>query len=338
MKPTSIKDIARRAGVSSSTVSRALQGNPLISRETAARIRRIAEKAGYLPSSVGRSLVMRKTLTIGVVVTTIADPVMAEVVSGIEKTADENGYSVFLAQSYAEPERETLVVQSFLERRVDGLIVLASRVGAGHRPQVERMRVPLVLVNNQNPHPYQHSVRIDNVASSREVTEYLIGLGHRRIAYIGDRLGYESNVERFTGFRQALKAAGITLRPEWVVEGDGRIDAGQHAMNQLLDLKKEGPTAVVCYNDLTAIGALRAARSRGCPVPAHISLTGFDDLFIASDTHPALTTVRQPKHRMGQIAAGMLLKIFAGEPGEREIRLPGELIVRESAAPPARRC
>lgn len=333
MNPTSIKDIAKAAGVSSSTVSRALQGSPLISKATAERIRRIANKAGYLPSAVGRSLVTRKTNTIGVVVTTISDPMMADVVSGIETAANESGYSVFLAHSYAKAEREMQVVQSFLERRVDGVLVLASRVGAQYKALFAHIQVPLILINNQYPEPFEYSVGIDNVPASRAITQYLIRLGHRRIAYIGDRLGRETDVERFNGYRQALKSAGIPPHQELVAAGDGRIEAGVEAMRQLLDLPSP-PTAVVCYNDMTAIGALRAARTRSIPVPAEISLTGFDDLFISTDTNPPLTTIRQPKRRMGQLAIAMLMKILAGEECERHIKVQGELIVRESAAPP----
>ncbi len=333
MRPTSIKDIAKAAGVSCSTVSRALQGSPLINRETGDRIRRIAHKAGYVPSAVGRSLVTRKTNTIGVVVTTIADLFMSEVVAGIEAAANEGGYSVFLAQSYAEGGRETKVVESFLERRVDGVLVLASRVGARYTPLLTRMRVPLVLINNQYPEPFEHSVEIDNAPASRALTEYLIRLGHRRIAYIGDRLGHQSDVERYNGYRQALDLAGIALGPELVVAGDGRIEGGTEAMRRLLDLSPM-PTAVVCYNDMTAIGALRAARAHSLVVPRDISLTGFDDLFICTDTNPPLTTIRQPKLRMGQLATGMLLHLLAGRKCEPHVKVQGELVVRESVAPP----
>ncbi|MEO0249553.1 MAG: LacI family DNA-binding transcriptional regulator, partial [candidate division WOR-3 bacterium] len=220
MKMVSIKDIARAAHVSHSTVSRALHNSPLVSRETAERIRKLAAEMGYRPSAVALSLVTQKTRTIGVVVTTIADPFIAEVVSGIEEVANDHGYSVFLANCKADPDREIKVVHSFHERRVDGILVTASRVGILHMPHLTQMKVPIVLINNQHPSEFAHSVMIDNVTASRTATEHLIQLGHRHIAYIGDQFGYQSDTERFAGYRQALERSGLTFQPELVVHGD----------------------------------------------------------------------------------------------------------------------
>src|ERR1700676_465434 len=214
--PASIKDIARLAQVSHSTVSRALQGSPLVNTKTAEKIRGIARDTGYRASAVARGLVTRKTRTIGIVVTTIADPFVAEVISGIEQSANDSGYSVFLAESNADPERETNVVRSFAERRVDGIIVTASRVGALYLPLLSEMMVPIVLVNNQHPGAFVHSVMIENVEGSLAAARHLIAFGHRRIAYLGDQLGYQSDTERFAGYRQALEEAGIPFLPELV--------------------------------------------------------------------------------------------------------------------------
>jgi len=288
---------------------------------------------GYRPSAVARSLVTRKTKTIGVVVTTIADPFIAEVVSGIEEVANDHGYSVFLANSNADPDREIKVVHSFHERRVDGILVTASRVGALYIGHLSEMKVPIVLINNQHPGEFVHSVMIDNVTASRVATEHLIQLGHRRIAYIGDQFGYQSDTERFAGYRQALERAGLTFQPELVVHGDGKPEGGMRAMEHLLRLSPL-PTAAFCYNDMTALGALRVARLRGLRVPEDISLVGFDDLFIASYTEPPLTTIRQPKRQMGQRAMELLLQLLRGEDSQQTIWMQGELIVRHSTAPP----
>ena len=165
-RPTSIKDIARIANVSSSTVSRALQNSPLISRQTSERIQDIAKQSGYRASAIARGLVTQRTRTIGVVVTTIADPFVSEVVGGIEDCGNDHGYSVFLANSNADPDRETKVVHSFSERRVEGIVVTSSRVGALYRPLLAEMRIPIVLVNNQHPGEFINSVLIDNVNGS----------------------------------------------------------------------------------------------------------------------------------------------------------------------------
>jgi DNA-binding LacI/PurR family transcriptional regulator len=297
----SIKDIAKLARVSHPTVSRALHCSPLVNSKTAERIRKIAEQSGYRASAVARGLVTRQTRTIGLVVTTVADPFTSEVVSGIEQTANDNGYSVFPADSNADPEREKRVVQAFAERRVDGIIVTSSRVGALYLPLLSEMRVPIVLINNQHPGAFVHSVMISNLDGTRAVARHLAGLGHRRIAYLGDQFGHESDVERLAGYRAGLDAARIRFAPELVVHGDGKPEAAVRAMDKLLELRHP-PTAVCCYNDMSALGALRSIYQRGLRVPEDISVAGFDDLFIASYTQPPLTTVRQPMRRMGQMA------------------------------------
>jgi DNA-binding LacI/PurR family transcriptional regulator len=332
-KPTSIKDIAKIANVSSSTVSRALQNSKLISRRTAERIQDIAKQSGYRASAIARGLVTQRTQTIGVVVTTIADPFVSEVVDGIEEYGNDHGYSVFLANSNADPERETKVVHSFSERRVEGVVVTSSRVGALYRPLLSEMRIPIVLVNNQHPGEFVNSVLIENVKGSADVTNHLIQLGHRRIAYIGDRYGYQSDMERSSGYREAMERAGLPFLPELVVHGDGKCEGGMTGVEILLKLPKP-PTAIFCYNDMTALGALRQLHLRKVRVPEDISIIGFDDLFIASYTQPPLTTVRQPRRLMGRLAMESLLKLISGEETASMIKVPAELIVRESTAPP----
>jgi DNA-binding LacI/PurR family transcriptional regulator len=326
----SIKDIARLAKVSHPTVSRALQNSPLVNAKTAAKIRKIAEDAGYRASAVARGLVTRKTRTIGLVVTTVNDPFAGEVTLGIEQAANDHGYCVFLANSNAEPERERKMVQTFAEQRVDGIVVTSSRVGALYLTLLEEMRVPIVLVNDQYPGEFVHSVMIENVEGSRAAADHLIALGHRRIAYVGDRSGYQSDTERLTGYKQALAAARIAFRPELVVAGDGRPEAAIEAVNGLLALDQP-PTAICCYNDMSALGAMRAIHARGLRVPEDISVTGFDDLFFASHLEPPLTTVRQPMLQMGKIATETLLKLIAGEESVAQIRVESKLIIRESS-------
>lgn len=308
----------------------------MLKPETIQRIRRIALEKGYTASAVARSLVTQRTQTIGVVVTTIADPFVAEVVGGIEETANDHGYSVLLANSNAQPQREMKVVQSFAEHRVDGIVVTSSRVGALYTPMLSSLRIPIVLINNQHPGEFVHSVMINNLAASRQAVEHLISLGHRRIAYIGDRFGYQSDTERFAGYREALDCAGLSFLPELVAHGDGRPEGGMAAMESLLAWD-EPPTAVFCYNDMSALGALKAIHMMGLRVPEDISVVGFDDLFVAEYATPPLTTVRQPRRQMGRMAMDTLLKLMEGAKVEEVVRVPGELIIRESTAPPRSR-
>lgn len=332
-KQASIKDIAKLAGVSHSTVSRALRHSPLVNPETAKAIRRIAEKCGYRVNAVALGLVKRRTQTVGVAVTTIADPFVAGVVAGIEDAAQESGFSVFLANSHAAAAREVSVVRSFEERRVDGIIVTSSRVGALYVPLLERLRVPIVLLNNQYPGEFSHSVMIDNVRASFDATWHLVELGHRRIAYLGDRHGRQSDAERLTGYRKALREGRLPQPRDLVVHGDGKPEGAGPAIAKLLALP-EPPTAVFCYNDMSALGAIRSIRGAGRRVPEDISIVGFDDLFFSQYIEPPLTTIRQPMRQMGRMAMETLLHLLAKRGAAHSRKVPGELIVRESAAPP----
>jgi len=333
VKRASIKDIARLAKTSHSTVSRALRGSPLVNEETAAKIRRIAEQCGYAPSAAARSLVTQRSRSAGVVVTTITDPFEAEVVCGIEDTANQEGFTILLADSNGDPDREMRAVALLEERRVDGILVTSSRVGALYLRMLSRMRIPIVLLNSHHPSEFVHSVMIDNTESSVAATRYLIQLGHRRIAYLGDRFGDQSDTERFAGYRSALNDADLPFEPELVIHGDGKASGGAKAMSMLLSLAKP-PTAVFCYNDATALGAMRETHARGLAIPADMSIVGFDDVFFAEYTQPPLTTIRQPARRMGRLAMEALLKLLAGGDAVPTLRVAGELIMRESTAAP----
>jgi DNA-binding LacI/PurR family transcriptional regulator len=329
----SIKDIARLAGVSHSTVSRALNHSPLIPPATAERIQRIALEKGYTASAVARSLVTRKTKAIGVVVTSIADPFNGEVVAGIEEVANHEGYSVVLATSQADPRREMMVVRSFRERRVDGILVASSRLGAQYQPLSAEMEAPIVLLNNQHPSELAHSVSIDNADGGYQATAHLIALGHRDIAYIGDESGLQSDEERFHGFEAAMKKARLKVRPELVVRGDGKLGGGKRRAAELLNLSAP-PTAIFCYNDMTALGAIEAVQAAGLRVGREVSVVGFDDLFFAASLQPPLTSFRQPKKELGKQAMQLLLAILKGQPAQRKVVLRGELVVRGSSSKP----
>lgn len=327
-----IKDIARAAGVSHTTVSRALRDSEEISPETRARIRAIAESLGYRPNPVARALQGRRTQTIGVVVTRLSDPFHTEVVQGIERVAQAHGYGLLLSLSHEDPEKERAIVEMLAAKQVDGIIVAASRLGSRYLPLLEALRIPIVLINSHQTGPYVYSVATDNVHGGYLATRYLIGLGHRAIAYIGSRRGGRSNQDRYRGYRQALREAGLNPRPEWVVKGDGRVEGGEMAMRRLLEVRPR-PTAVFCYNDLTAIGALKAALRAGLRVPEELSIIGFDGLEEGTYVIPALTTVAQPRQQLGRLAAEMLLEILDGRPSPKRILLQGTLIERESCGP-----
>jgi DNA-binding LacI/PurR family transcriptional regulator len=334
--PVSIKDIARVAGVSHSTVSRALHNSPLIPPSTAQRIQDIARELGYTASAVARSLVTRKTKAIGVVVTSIADPFNGDVVDGIEEVANQHGYSVILASSQADPERELSVVRAYQERRVDGILVASSRVGDLYIPVFSELRIPIVLINNQHDSEFASSVSIDNLNGAELATRHLIDLGHRRIGYLGDRFGLQSDRERYLGYRKAMEGAGIPLEDVLRAQGNGKAEGAEESFCKLLE-SADPPTAVFCYNDVSAFGLIRKADDLGLQVPRDLSVVGFDDIFFTRLSQPPLTTVRQPRRDMGRQAMELLLASLEERPVEKNAVIRGELIVRKSTAPPRSR-
>ncbi len=334
----SIKDIARAAGVSHSTVSRSLSDSPLVNPETKARIQRLSSEMGYTPNAAARSLVMGRTRTVGVVVTTIADPFIAEVTQGIESTAYEHGYTVVLASSNSDPAREIAAVEMLRSKRVDGVIVTSSRVGALYHDHLERIGVPVVLINNHSEQSgrYTFSISVDNQHGGYLATQHLIALGHRRIAFVTAQVNHSSNMGRLAGYQLALSEAGLASDPSLVVAGNGRVDGGVHSWSSLKTLP-EPPTAVFCYNDMTAIGLLHAVQQAGLSVPQDLSVVGFDDIPFALYVSPALTTIAQPQFAMGQQAMQMALDLMKAPSGAQisDINIKGELIVRESSGVPA---
>jgi len=349
MSPVSIKDIARAAGVSHSTVSRALGDSTLVRAETRARIQRLASDMGYSPDAQARSLVMGRTRTIGVVVTTIADPFIGEIVQAVESTAHDHGFTVILVSSNAEPDREIRAVEMLWSKRVDGVIVTSSRIGALYHDYLERLGVPVVLINNRSRHGglYTFAVNVDNRHGGCLATDHLIRLGHRRIGYLTGPADHSDDQDRLAGYRQALAEAGIPFDPVLVVPGTGRADGGERALPVLRALQ-EPPTAVFCYNDVTAIGLMHAARQAGLSVPENLAVVGFDDIPFALYIYPPLTTIAQPKLEMGRRAVEMMLGLVSG--GDRadanpptsggqfsvlsDIVLQGRLVVRESSIGP----
>ncbi len=335
----SIKDIARTAGVSHSTVSRALHDSPLINESTKARIQQLAREMGYTPDAAARSLVMGRTHTLGVVVTTIADPFVAEVIQSVESTAYEHGYTIILATSNSDPEREMAAVDMLRSKRVDGVIVTSSRVGSLYQDRLERIGAPVVLLNSHSEQNgrYTFSVTVDNHHGALQATCHLIHLGHRRVAHVTGPAGHSSSEDRLLGYRQALQEAGLAFAPQAVIAGNGHTDGGQQALPALLALP-EPPTAVFCYNDATAIGLLHAAHGAGLAVPRDLSVVGFDDILFAALVHPALTTIAQPKFELGQQAMRMALALMAApSPAGAQVAdivVQGQLIVRQSSAPP----
>ena len=337
MSCVSIVDIARIAQVSPSTVSRALQDHPRISPERRAEIQQLAETLGYRPSQMARALVTGRSHMLGAVVTDVTDPFVAEVLKGAEAAAREAGYGLLFAMSNREPAQELAAAETLLDHEVDALIVISARVpdrylelprGANRGTGEE---TPLVLVNNELAGQRIFSVRMDNAGGARAAVTYLRQLGHQRIAFVAGPAGGRSTQERRAGYAQGLDANGLGPAPELIVSGGGLLEDGPRALSALMELRNR-PTAVLCYNDLAAIGLLAAAARSGLRVPEELSVVGFDNIPLAAYAVPALTTVEQPTGALGRAAVAACLRALAGEQAPNRV-LQGRLIVRESAGP-----
>jgi len=332
-----IKTIARAAGVDHSTVSRALNGDPRVHPTTAQRIRALAAQLGYTPSRIGRGLKTKRTFTLGLVVDYLTNPFLTEVIQGVEDRTQPAGYSLFVAVTRGDPEREAAIVRQFREQRVDGILVCPSHVGAEYRTLIAERSVPIVLINNEGPGEFAYSVSNDDRGGMFACAEYLIGLGHRRIGYLGVAGGGSANAVRCAGYLAAIAAGGVTVRSVGIqLARLGLAWASAEAVRPWLEQPPaERPTAICCFDDLLAIGALRAFREAGLRVPEEMAVVGFDDIEMAAYTNPPLTTFAQPKYELGQRAADLMLQLVDGGDGiVAPVVLRGKLVVRQSAAAP----
>jgi len=336
---TTIKDIARRTGVSHSTVSRALRGDPLISEETAERIRQAAQEMTYTPSAAARSLKTNRSLVLGVIVSSIDDPFFSEIVFGIEDIAQQAGYRLFIAASQHDASREQKIVQALMEHRADGVIICSSSYSAEQGRQLFENGFPIVVVNHQGAENFNYSIFHDDVDGSRQITRHLIDQGHHKIAYLGNSLSGRTTLDRLSGFQAELEAAEIPIPTGYIhhVAGSDPL-IGKESLAHFLDLPLP-PTAIVCFNDMLAIGVLKGCRDAGIIVPDDLSVTGFDNITFSAYTCPALTTFDQPKQSIGSEAARLMLELLTSEsPAEtfqpKEILLKGKLLVRQSTSSP----
>ncbi len=323
--PISIKDIAKKANVSPSTVSRALNDHPRISIETKNKVRNLATSMGYIPSQAARNLVTQQSATIGVAVADYMDPFYMSLLAPIEDIALENNYDLFVSSFYRDSKREEKLFDSFFEKRLAGIIVTGSLIDEGYLSQNNRS-IPVVLVNCPS---YPFSVSTDKLAGAKMAMEYLVGLGHHRIAYIS--LGMSSNAEilRLQGYRSVMRKHNIPIDEVLIVSGDGGVIGGIKAASQLMALP-EKPSAIFCFNDMTALGVMNALQKQGYQVPRDCSVIGYDGLDISAYYHPSLTTVRQPIYQLGYRSTEMLLDLIRGDGEVGSEIIEPELITRGS--------
>lgn len=331
-----LKDIAERAGVTMMTVSKVMHDAPDISATTKARVRALAEEMGYMPNVMARSLRTRTTQLLGVVIPAATNPIFSRTLLAIEQRAHELGYDLILAHSLGEPEREAAVLRRLLARHVDGLLISPVYRLAPNAPIYDELRkrgTKVVLLGHGAPFCSQYpSVEPDDVEASKAITQHLIGLGHRRIAFFAGPSVSPGYRERLEGYRAALREAGLEIDDRLVFDSGATIEGGEQAAAQLLQ-ESARPTALQAINDLVAIGAANHLLNQGLRIPADISVAGFGNILAAEYFRVPLTTARQPKMRLGNAAVDLLVKLIRGE-AVQSVRLPAGLVIRQSTAPP----
>jgi LacI family transcriptional regulator len=325
-----LRDVARVAGVSLATASRALSEPALVREGTREYVRRVATMLGYVPHGAARALATRRSRTVGAVFPPVDNPIFAAATQALAHELATAGYTLLLATHEYDPDAEVAAARALVERGVDGLVF----IGLDHAPALYQLLsqsgVPYELTWSLDPTGYHHCVGIAHRLASVRVTQHLLELGHREFAVIAGITAHNDRArERLAGAREALAARGIELRADRVIEAEFSIPDARRAFLALIN-SAPGFTALVCGNDTLALGALTECMRRGIQVPAELSVAGFDDIDMAREITPALTTIHVPAADMGRLAATRMLARLAGDEVPTIEELRAELIVRES--------
>jgi LacI family transcriptional regulator len=325
--------VAREAQVSLMTVSRVINDKEGVSQATRERVQAVIERLDYHPSDIARGLVTKRTGTLGLVVPDVANPFFAEVARGAEHVAYDTGYNVFLCNTGEDTQRELDVLRSLEEKRVDGVVVCSSRLEESVLEEAVASHQAAVLFNRRLESEDVGIVMIDDVVGGQMATQHLLQTGHRAIGFLSGPPASQSGRRRAAGYRSALAAAGVPYSPNWTRHSPPTVEGGRAAARGLLTDHPE-LTALFCYNDLVAVGALRACVDLDRAVPDDVSIVGFDDILLAALVSPPLTTCRVPRYEVGLEAMRLLLGKIEGsmDVACREIVLPPQLIIRDSTS------
>ena len=331
-KPT-LQDVATLAGVSTATVSRCLNNAEKVRPDVCQRIQTAISELGYVPHGAARALASRRTRTIGAVVPTIDNSIFSEAIQHLQRGLGEQGYTLLLANSAYSPAVEIREVYSFLSRGIDGLVLVGEEHPAEVYEAIANYRIPHVNLWVYREDSMHSCIGLDNYNAGRKLARHLYELNHRHIGIISAFSAHNDRVQlRVNGVRRYLQEQGQELADDHIVECRYSGEQGRMAAHELLDRHPQ-LTAIICGNDILALGALAAARERGLSVPKELSVTGFDNLEILSVISPALTTIHVPSREMGQSAANYLLReINAEQRSIERIRLKTELLIRETTA------
>lgn len=329
-----IKDVAKKAGVSISTVSRVINSSKPVSNEIHQKVTQVIKEMGYTPNPVARSLVMKKSQLIGVVVPDIANYVLGEALNGIEEVGKIYGYDIILCNSYGELEQEIKYLNLLKTKQVEGIVFMTRKLKPELVEYLKNINIPIVLINRYLDKLAIPSVSIDNFMASYEMTSYLIKNGHKKIALIRNSISQDDfGLNQYKGYEKALKENGLEVDERLVRYGDYKLERSYEIVNEFIE-KDLLPTAIFAASDLMAIGAINCLLDQGYEVPKDVSVVGFNDSKLASIYRPNLTVIHQPMYDIGAVAIRMIVKKINGEEetDSNVVTLPHSLIERDSSA------
>jgi LacI family transcriptional regulator len=327
-----IREIARRAKVSTATVSRTINRIPTVDPQLAKRVWKVVDELGYFPNTQARALVSGRSRIFGLVVSEFTNPFFPEVVQTFENLAVENNYEILLTSTVHDPKRMETAVRRMIERRVDGVAILTFGMEDTLLDHLRFRKVPLLFVDVGPNAPGIANIRIDYLNGIRQAVQHLAALRHRRIAFVSGPVHLKSAVARREAFKTSMTEIGLS--PDLIVVGDHRMDGGMRALVELSSLSRR-PTAILCSNDMTAIGVMREAYDRNIKIPEDLSVVGFDDIRLSEFTIPPLTTVQMSQKELAKIAfQALLTEVESASVAHerREYDLITTLVLRRSTA------
>lgn len=330
----SIHEVARRARVSIATVSRTINGVPTVTPQLSRRVWKVVKELGYYPNTQARALVSGRSRIFGLIVSEITNPFFPEIVQGFEDVAVQHNYEILTTSTVHDPKRMALSVRRMIERRVEGVAIVTFGMEEELFDDLKSRQVPLVFIDVGPSLPRMSNIRIDYVHGIRQAVQHLAAFRHREIAFVSGPLVLKTAVARQRAFLQAMEEVGLSVESKYQIEGNHTMEGGIAALRQLLTLPKP-PTAVICSNDMTAIGVMRQAYEEGIKIPDNLSVIGFDDIRLAQFIIPPLTTVKMSQTEIARLAFHALLSEVQRKTVSRdgsEYVLRTSLVLRDSTA------
>jgi len=328
-----IHTVAKRANVSIATVSRTVNRVPTVNPKLAKRVWEAINELGYFPNTQARALGSGRSGLLGLIVSEITNPFFPELIQGFEDVAVENGYEILVSSTNYEPKKMELCIRRMLERKVEGVAVMTFGIEQPLYEQLAHRNIPLVLVDAGPDRPGISLLKVDYHHGIRQAVQHLAALGHRKLGFVTGPRGLHSAESRLLAFTNSIAECGIAPRSEWIVSGDHTLEGGIGAMEKIL-AGSDQPTAIICSNDMTALGVLHKAYRAGLRIPQDLSVVGFDDIHMARVMIPPLTSIQMSRLELAHAAVSALRAHAEGNGQQREYRIGTQLVVRESTSFP----